>query len=136
MTPSQRPVPTGVPTTQQEQFLPPAPKAAYAGMANPPVSPKSFVATWLFAWLLGVSAVDRCYLGKVGSGVAKLLTFGGLGVWWLVDLILVLVGAQRDKRGLRLAGYGQFRKVAWIVTGAVTVLSMIASGVNWTLVAE
>ncbi|TFD23452.1 TM2 domain-containing protein [Cryobacterium sp. TMS1-13-1] len=99
-------------------------------MPNPPISQKSFMATWLFSWLLGIFAVDRFYLGKSGTGLLKLVTFGGLGIWWLVDLILVLVGAQRDKHGLTLAGYGQFKKVAWIVTGAVTVLSMIVSGIN------
>ena len=130
MTTNQRPVPTGVPTTQQEQFLLPAPPIQAATMANPPISQKSFVATWLFSWLLGIFAVDRFYLGKIGTGLLKLVTFGGLGIWWLVDLILVLVGAQRDKHGLTLAGYGQFKKVAWIVTGAVTVLSMIVSGIN------
>ena len=129
MTTNQRAVPTGVPTTQQEQFLPPVPETTYAGVTNPPVSQKSFVATWLFAWLLGVFGVDRFYLGKIGSGIAKLLTFGGLGIWWLVDLIIVLAQG-RDKQGLKLAGYDQFKKTAWIVTGAVTVLSMIVSGVN------
>ncbi|WP_104126709.1 TM2 domain-containing protein [Cryobacterium sp. Y57] len=124
--------PAGVPTSQQEQFLQPAPAAVPATDARligPAVSPKSFVATWLFAWLLGIFGVDRFYLGKVGSGIAKLVTFGGLGIWWLVDLILVLAKG-RDKQGLRLAGYDQYKKIAWIITGAVTVLSMIVSGIN------
>lgn len=92
--------------------------------------PKSFVATWLFAMLLGMLGVDRFYLGKIGTGILKLVTLGGLGIWALVDLILVLVGAQRDKRGYRLAGYNQNKKVAWIVTAAVFVLSMILGAVN------
>lgn len=94
------------------------------------VSDKSFIVTWLFAWLLGIFGVDRFYLGKVGTGILKLITFGGLGVWALVDLILVLAGAQRDKRGRPLAGYQQHKKIAWIVTGAVIVLSMIMGAVN------
>jgi TM2 domain-containing membrane protein YozV len=91
---------------------------------------KSFVMTWLFAWLLGIFGVDRFYLGKIGTGLLKLITFGGLGVWALVDLILVLAGAQRDKHGRALDGYQQHRKVAWIVTGAVVVLSMFMGAVN------
>jgi len=90
---------------------------------------KSFVATWLFAWLLGFLGADRFYLGKVGTAVLKLVTFAGFGVWWLVDLILVLAGAQRDKRGNRLAGFDAHRKAAWIVTGAVLALSLILAGV-------
>jgi hypothetical protein len=66
----------------------------------------------------------------VGTGILKLLTFGGFGIWWLVDLIIVLSGAQRDKKGRPLAGYAKLKKIAWIVTGAVTVLGMIIGGVN------
>lgn len=92
--------------------------------------PKSFVATWLLALLLGYFGVDRFYLGKVGTGILKLITFGGFGIWWLVDLILVLAGAQRDKQGQTLAGYEKNRKIAWIVTGAVVVLSIIISSLS------
>ncbi|GAA1830185.1 TM2 domain-containing protein [Agromyces salentinus] len=122
---------------------PPASPAAYGNapygaapapaMYQPPaasVGQKSFIATWLFAWLLGFWGVDRFYLGKVGTGIAKLLTLGGLGVWVLIDLILVLSGAQRDIRGQRLAGYDQHKKLAWIVTGAVIALSLVLNIIN------
>ena len=39
--------------------------------------------------LVGGLGVDRFYIGDVGIGVAKLLTGGGLGIWWLVDLFLI-----------------------------------------------
>lgn len=83
---------------------------------------KSFVATWLFAWLLGYFAIDRFYLGKIGTGVLKLLTLGGFGLWYLIDLILVLAGGQHDKRGRDLAGYQQNKTVAWIITIVVFLL--------------
>ncbi len=92
--------------------------------------PKSFIATWLFALFLGFFAVDRFYLGKIGTALAKLFTLGGLGVWVLVDLILVLAGAQRDKLGRPLDGYAKHRTMAWIVTGVVLVISLIVNGVN------
>lgn len=50
---------------------------------------------------------------------------GGLGIWWLVGLILVLAGAQRDQQGFRLQGYQEHRKIASIVTGAVVALGLI-----------
>ena len=128
----------GVPAAQQEQPIPhtpPAPQPGFptgsAATSGPLfVSDKSFVLTWLFALLLGVFAIDRFYLGKVGTGLLKLFTFGGLGVWVLVDLILVLTGAPRDKQGRLLAGYDQNKKIAWIVSAVVIALSMLISGVN------
>ncbi|MDM7855774.1 TM2 domain-containing protein [Cellulomonas alba] len=84
-------------------------------------SEKSFVVTWLLAWLLGGFGIDRFYLGKTFSAVLKLVTFGGLGIWWLVDLVLVLVGAQRDVHGNQLRGYERYRVLAWVVTVLVTV---------------
>ncbi|MBM7829362.1 hypothetical protein JOE59_000067 [Agromyces cerinus] len=98
--------------------------------ASSEASPKSFIATWLFALFLGFFGVDRFYLGKIGTGIAKLLTLGGLGIWVLVDLILVLAGAQRDRQGRNLDGYAKHRKLAWIITGVVLVLSLIINVVN------
>lgn len=87
---------------------------------------KSFVATWLLSLLLGIFGVDRFYLGKVGTGILKLITFGGYGIWWLIDLILVLAGATKDKSGQPLAGQTpSAKRTAWIVSGAVILFSII-----------
>lgn len=91
---------------------------------------KSFVVTWLLSLLVGVLGADRFYLGKIGTGIAKLLTFGGLGIWALVDLIITLTGNQTDRQRRPLAGYDQHKKVAWIVTAAWVALSMILGAVN------
>ena len=77
---------------------------------------KSFVATWLLAWFLGTFGIDRFYLGKIGTGILKLITLGGLGLWSLIDLIITLAGGQRDKDGRPLAGYQENKAVAWIIT--------------------
>ena len=94
------------------------------------VSDKSFIATWLFAVFLGFFGVDRFYLGKVGTGVLKLVTLGGCGIWVLVDIILVLAGAQKDKVGRPLAGYDEYKKTAWIITGVLFLLSAILGAIN------
>lgn len=43
----------------------------------------------LFSIFLGWIGVDRFVMGYVGTGIVKLLTGGGLGVWWVIDLILI-----------------------------------------------
>lgn len=113
----------------------PAPSVQPYGSYGEPESSKSFVVTWLLSLFLGTLGVDRFYLGKIGTGIAKLLTLGGVGIWTLVDLILVLAGAQRDKQGLRLAGYRQHRTMALIVTGVLVVLSVVSNIVSATLFA-
>lgn len=50
----------------------------------------------IFGWF----GVDRFIMGKVGTGILKLITFGGLGIWWIIDIILI-------------ATKYQFKDVAW-----------------------
>lgn len=45
--------------------------------------------------VFGYLGVDRFYIGKIGAGVGKLLTAGGLGIWWLID-IFCIQDATRD----------------------------------------
>lgn len=49
----------------------------------------NWVLTLIMSIIFGALGVDRFIMGHVGLGILKLITFGGCGVWWLVDLILV-----------------------------------------------
>jgi TM2 domain len=60
------------------------------------------VATALAA-LLGPFGAHRFYVGKTGSGVLMATTLGGLGLWWLYDLIVVAAGDFRDVQGRRVS---------------------------------
>lgn len=62
-------------------------------------SAKSWPAALILSLVLGTFGVDRFYLGHVWLGLAKLVTFGGLGIWWLVDLILIAFRQVDDADG-------------------------------------
>jgi TM2 domain-containing membrane protein YozV len=66
------------------------------------LSPRSRLVALLFCILLGVFGVHRFYVGKIGTGILMLLTIGGLGIWVMIDLILIAVGSFRDKEGRRV----------------------------------
>ncbi len=55
--------------------------------------------TFLLSYFLGTWGADRFYMGQIWLGLAKLVTGGGCGIWYLVDFILIGVGNMRDDSG-------------------------------------
>jgi TM2 domain-containing membrane protein YozV len=60
---------------------------------------------WLLCLLMsiffGTLGVDRFIMGHIWLGILKLITGGGFGIWWIVDVILI-------------AAKHQFRNINWI----------------------
>jgi len=69
-------------------------------MAN--VSDKSRGIAFILAIVLGVFGAHRFYVGKTGTGLLMLCTFGGMGIWYLYDVIMVASGSFRDAEGRRV----------------------------------
>jgi TM2 domain-containing membrane protein YozV len=63
-------------------------------------SEKGFVPTLLLCFFLGFLGVHRFYVGKIGTGILMLITFGGFGIWALIDFVMIAVSAFKDKEGL------------------------------------
>lgn len=63
-------------------------------------SPKSYAGTLILCVLLGGLGIHRFYVGKIGTGILMLITLGGLGVWALIDFIIIACCHFQDKKGM------------------------------------
>lgn len=127
---------------------------------------RSLRAVWMLALFLGFTGADRFYLRRPVTGTLKLLTLGGAGIWWIIDLFRItkeyaadgasmpLAGTNSQRRGLRLASaavaatlagaliYITGESVTGTITAAVTAVSELLDPApppsikEWVTVAE
>jgi TM2 domain-containing membrane protein YozV len=111
--------PAAAPAQQTIINMAPPPQAAPAAPAAAGISPKSKTAAALLAFFLGQLGIHRFYAGKVGTGIVMLLltiigyatiafvvgffVLAAVGIWILVDFIMILMGKFRDKNGLLIS---------------------------------
>ena len=65
-------------------------------------SDKLLLPAFVLCLLLGVFGAHRFYVGKIGTGILQILTFGGMGIWSLIDLVVILCGEFTDKDGNKI----------------------------------
>lgn len=62
-------------------------------------SNRDWLVTLLLCIFLGGFGGHRFYAGKIGTGILQLLTAGGCGIWYIIDLIMILTGKFEDSDG-------------------------------------
>ncbi|WP_311984281.1 MULTISPECIES: TM2 domain-containing protein [Parafrankia] len=68
-------------------------------MTGEPLSDKQKLVAGLLQFFLGGVGAGRWYMGSNGIAIAQLLTCGGLGIWALIDGIIILTSDVRDQYG-------------------------------------
>lgn len=66
------------------------------------MSEKRILPAFLLCFFFGAFGFHRFYVGKIGTGVLQVLTLGGLGIWALVDFVMIIIGAFTDKQGNKI----------------------------------
>jgi TM2 domain-containing membrane protein YozV len=65
---------------------------------------KRLIAAFLVLFL-GFLGIHRFYVGKIGTGLLQLLTFGGAGIWWGIDIVFIFLGEFKDINGNKLRAW-------------------------------
>ena len=72
------------------------------GVVKWSASDKRILPAFILAFLFGFVGAHRFYVGKTGTAIIQLCTLGGLGIWALIDCVLILTGSFTDGNGNKI----------------------------------
>ncbi|MDB5162074.1 MAG: putative domain family protein [Candidatus Saccharibacteria bacterium] len=73
---------------------------------------RHFLAVFFISFMWGTFGADRMYMGYWATGILKLLTFGGFGLWAMTDFIIIMTGTFKDKQGREMLQAAEYKKFA------------------------
>lgn len=88
----------------------------------PAVRSRSFIPIWMLSVAGGLLGLDRFAAGRAGTGVLKLVTVGGAGIWWAADMFHIAFGGFTDGLGRTMQGR------AWQRVSAVAATGLLVTG--------
>jgi hypothetical protein len=94
---------------------------------------RSLRTAWLLALFLGFTGADRFYLRRPVTGILKLLTLGGAGIWWLIDLFRITKEYAADGASVPLAGTNSLRR--GLRLASTVLVAALAGAVIYVIVA-
>tara|TARA_B100001250_G_C19443118_1_gene632671 strand:+ start:300 stop:512 length:213 start_codon:yes stop_codon:yes gene_type:complete len=66
------------------------------------MSEKKILIVGLICLFTGCLGFHRFYTGNIKSGFLMLITLGGLGIWYLIDLFRIFSGSFKDGKNLTI----------------------------------
>lgn len=94
---------------------------------------RSYVTTLLLSFFLGGLGIHRFYTGYIGLAILQLITFGGCGIWALIDFLRICFNNFRDADGQELAEYNKTLGLTFFyVWIGLVVLSIIINSAAFT----
>jgi TM2 domain-containing membrane protein YozV len=65
-------------------------------------SKHSKISLALVCFFIGFLGIHRFMVGKPGTAILMIITLGGVGIWTLIDFIMILLGSFKDSDGNKI----------------------------------